>query len=60
MNNFTIEDARKAAKELINTLSFDKLAEIVDDFDDLEMFNYILDRMEQLDKERFLEFAENY
>lgn len=60
MNKFKIEDARKAAKELINTLSFDKLAEIVDDFDDLEMFNYILDRMEQLDKEKFIEFAGNY
>ena len=60
MNKFTIEDARKAAKELINTLPFDKLAEIVDEFDDLEMFMYIVDRMEHLDKEKFLEFADNY
>lgn len=56
----TLQELREKAKKLIDTLTFDELAKIVDVFDDVELFYYIISRMDSLDHKRFIEFSENY
>ena len=48
------------AQELINKLTFDELVELINKVEGIELFPMIMDRMEELDEARFLEFAENF
>ena len=48
------------AQELINKLNFDELAELANNIEGIELLPMIMDRMEALDEERFIKFAENF
>ena len=60
IKNMEIDELRKFAKQSIDALSFDDLAKIVDKIDDIELFYYIISRMDRLDHKRFIEFYVNY
>ena len=47
------------AQELINKLSFEELEELANKVEGIELLPMIMDRMEELDEKRFLEFANN-
>jgi len=48
------------AQELINKLSFEELEELANKVEGIELLPMIMDRMEELDEKRFLEFANNF
>lgn len=51
---------KQRAQELINKLNFDELAKLANEVEGIEILPMIMDRMEELDEARFLEFAENF
>lgn len=48
------------ARELVAKLNFDECAALLEKLEGIELFPIIMDRMEELDEARFLEYAENF
>lgn len=47
-------------RKLANMLDFDGCVEALKKIDNMDMVAIILDRMEELDEKRFIEFCEEY
>lgn len=54
------KDMMERAQQLINKLNFDELAKLATDIEGIDLLPMIMDRMELLDEERFIEFASNF